>query len=134
MSERVVPGVGRSAARIRTIAVWAVRVALAVQFGAGGAGKVAGSEQMVRMFDDIGAGQWLRVFVGVLEIAGAVGLLVPRLAAAAALGLVALMAGAAVTNVAVLGIAPTVPLVFGVLAAVVAYSRRHQDSRGGRHV
>jgi hypothetical protein len=89
MSERVVPGVVRPAARVRTIVVWAVRVGLAVQFGAGGAGKVAGTEQM---------------------------------------------AGAAVTNVAVLGIAPTVPLVFGVLAAVVAYARRLQHLRGGRHV
>lgn len=138
MSERVLPGVVRPAARVRTVvrtmAVWAVRVALAVQFGVGGAGKIAGSDQMVRMFDDIGAGHWLRVLVGVLEVAGAVGLLVPRLAGPAAAGLVGLMIGAVVTNVAILGSSPIAPLAFGVLAAVVAYARRQQLVVLGRSV
>jgi uncharacterized membrane protein YphA (DoxX/SURF4 family) len=116
------------------VSVWAVRVALAAQFGAGGAGKIAGTDQMVRMFDDIGAGQWFRVLVGVLEIAGAVGLLVPRLAGAAAAGLVGLMIGAVVTNVAILGSSPIPPLAFGVLAAVVAYARRQQLVVLGRSV
>lgn len=66
------------------------------------------------------------VRTGVLEVAGAVGLLVPRLAGLAATGLVALMVGAAATNVVVLAVPPTLPLVFGVLAAVVAMTRRAQ--------
>jgi uncharacterized membrane protein len=97
-----------------------------VQFVAAGATKLLGDAQMVTMFDDIGAGQWLRLLVGVLEVAGGAGLLVPRLAGLAATGLVALMAGAVVTNVVVLAIAPTVPLALGVLAATVAMNRRAQ--------
>ena len=44
----------------------------------------------------IGIGQWFRYLVGVLEIAGAVGVLIPRLSGLAALGLMCLMAGATV--------------------------------------
>jgi len=116
---------GRSG-RARRVAVLVTQVALAVQFIAGGASKLLGSEQMVTMFDDIGAGQWFRLLVGILEVAGGVGLLVPRLTGPAATGLVAMMAGAVITNVFVLGIAPVTPLVFGALAAVVAASRRAQ--------
>ncbi|GAA1559116.1 hypothetical protein GCM10009804_14900 [Kribbella hippodromi] len=124
MSEGVVRSVGRSGARV--VAVWLVQGGLAVQFAVGGASKLFGVEAMVRMFDDIGGGQWLRVAVGLLELAGAISLLVPRLAAVAAGGLILLMAGAAVTNVVFLGTAPTMPLVFGILAGVVAYARRRQ--------
>ncbi len=114
----------RPARRLRKIAVGLVQVALGVQFIAGGATKLLGDAQMVTMFDDIGAGQWFRLLIGLFELAGGIGLLIPRLAGRAATGLVALMAGAVVTNVAVLAISPILPLAFGVLAAVVALTRR----------
>ncbi len=121
------PATGKRSARARRVAVLVVQAALAVQFIAGGASKLLGSEQMVTMFDDIGAGQWLRLLVGILEVAGGLGLLIPRLTGLAATGLVALMVGAIVTNVFVLGIAPVMPLLFGALAAaVVVASRRAQ--------
>uniref|UniRef100_UPI00211D5EFF DoxX family protein n=1 Tax=Streptomyces sp. t99 TaxID=1828172 RepID=UPI00211D5EFF len=47
-------------------------------------------------FDAIGWGGWLMYLTGVLELAGAVGLLVPRMVALAALGLVGVMLGAEV--------------------------------------
>jgi hypothetical protein len=68
--------------RLRERALTAVRVLLPIQFGAGGLMKLAGAEPMVRLFDEIGAGQWLRFLVGVLELAGAVGLLIPALVGA----------------------------------------------------
>jgi putative oxidoreductase len=110
--------------RVRTVAIWVARIGLGAQFVMGGAAKLAGDAQMVAMFDDIGAGQWFRLVVGVLEIAGGIGLLVPRLSRLAAAGLVALMIGAAITNVGVLGTAPTLPLVFGALAGALALVRR----------
>jgi putative oxidoreductase len=117
----------RSAARRgKTAAVWAVQVLLAVQFAAGGLLKATGEESMVAMFTEIGAGQWLRYLVAACELAGALGLLVPRLAGPAALGIVGLMAGATVTNVVILGTSPAVPLAFLLLSAVVAGSRRAQ--------
>lgn len=110
--------------RIRTALSWVLRLGLALQFASGGLLKLFGEAQMTVMFAEIGAGQWLRIVVGALELAGAAGLLVPRLARAAAVGLVALMIGAAVTNVTALGTSPALPLVFLLLAAAVAVSRR----------
>src|SRR3954468_18200265 len=84
------------------IASWVARAFLALVFLGAGTSKLASDPAMVTMFDQIGAGQWLRYLVGTLELAGAVGILVPRLSALAATGLVLLMIGASITNIAVL--------------------------------
>ena len=110
--------------RAGTIALWALQAVLAVQFATGGLLKVTGDPQMVAMFTAIGTGQWLRYVVGALEITGAVGLLVPRLCGLAALGLVGLMVGAAITNVAFLGQSPVVPAAFLLVSALIAWRRR----------
>jgi hypothetical protein len=77
---------------------------------------------MVDLFDKIGFGQWFRYVVGTLEVAAVVGLLVPRLAGLAALGLVGLMVGAVATEL-LIGGNPVSALAFGVLAALVAWGR-----------
>ncbi len=107
-----------------TVGVWILRLVLTFEFAAAGIMKLAGNEQMVAMFGEVGVGQWLRYAVGALEVAGAIGVLVPRLCGLAALGLVGLMGGAVLTNVVVLGVSPVVPLVMLVVAAVVAWARR----------
>ena len=114
----------RPAARRRAgrVARWVLQGGLALLFGMAGLTKLAGSPEMVQLFSDIGAGQALRYLVGALEVAAAVGLLVPRLAGPAALGLVVLMAGATVTNVAVLGVSPALTLGLLVAAAVLAWA------------
>jgi uncharacterized membrane protein len=61
--------------------------------------------------------------VGALEVAGAVGLLVPRLAGLAALGLAALMAGATVTNLFVIDESPWLPVGLLLVSAVIAWGR-----------
>jgi uncharacterized membrane protein YphA (DoxX/SURF4 family) len=110
--------------RLGTVGLWVVQVVLAVEFVSAGLMKLSGNEQMVGMFTEIGAGQWLRFLVGALEVAGALGLLIPRLCGLAGLGLAALMTGAVITNVFVLGYSPVIALVFLVLAGVVAWFRR----------
>jgi uncharacterized membrane protein YphA (DoxX/SURF4 family) len=114
-------------AQARHIGLWAVRVILAAQFVAGGALKLTADPAMVAMFNDIGAGDWLRLLVGVCEVGGGVGLLAPRLVRPAATGLVLLMAGAAVTNVVALGTSPAIPLTLLALAAVVATPPTRKD-------
>ncbi|GAA1844469.1 DoxX family protein [Asanoa iriomotensis] len=104
--------------------VWIPQVLLALAIGGGGLAKLFGDPAMVDLFADIGAGQWFRYLVGSLELTGAVGLVIPRLAFAAALGLTGLLAGAAVTNVAVLGVSPLVPVAYLAVAALLAYARR----------
>jgi uncharacterized membrane protein len=114
----------RRTVRPGTVALWVLQVVLAASFVGAGLQKLSGSPVMVDMFAQIGAGQWLRYLVGTLEIAGALGLLIPRLCGLAALGLVGLMVGAVITNVFVLGASPVVPLGFLLVAAVIAWFRR----------
>ncbi|WP_204985306.1 DoxX family protein [Micromonospora globbae] len=111
--------------RAASMGRWVLQVFLAVQIASGGVLKLIGDARMVDLFTDIGMGQWLRYLVGVCEVAAAVGLLVPRLAALAALGLSGLMAGAVVTNL-LIGVNPAMPAAFLLVAGVIVYSRRAQ--------
>jgi len=118
-----------TATRIRkvrpgTVGLWILQLFLASQFGMTGLMKLSGNELMVDMFNDIGAGQWFRYLVGALEVAGALGLLIPRLCGLAALGLVGVMTGAVVTNIFVLGYSPVVALAYLLGAGLVAWFRR----------
>ncbi|HWL99194.1 MAG TPA: DoxX family protein [Nocardioidaceae bacterium] len=110
---------------VATVALWLLSASLALPVAMGGVAKLLGDQQMVDMFTDIGTGQWLRILVGGLEIAGAVGLAFPRVAGLAAAGLILLMLGAVVTNLVVLHISPVPPLIFLALAVGVATLRRH---------
>ena len=58
------------------------------------------------MFANTGIGQWFRYGVGALELAGAVGVMIPPLSGLAALGLVCQMVGATLTNLFVFGTSP----------------------------
>jgi uncharacterized membrane protein YphA (DoxX/SURF4 family) len=107
-----------------TVVLWILQLVLAFEFASAGLMKLSGNQLMVDMFSDIGAGQWLRFLVGALEVAGALGLLIPRLCGLAALGLTALMTGAVITNVFVLGYSPVVALALLILAGVIAWFRR----------
>ncbi len=113
-------------ARARGIAVltWLPRVVLALVFVGAGFAKLAGDPAMLQLFDAIGAGQGLRYVVGALELAGAIGVLVPRLCGLAAIGLALLMIGASITNVVVLGVSPAFTLLLFVLAAFTVWLRR----------
>jgi uncharacterized membrane protein YphA (DoxX/SURF4 family) len=109
--------------RAWTIVLWVLQVGLASQFAGAGFAKVSGDPSMVEMFDSIGAGQWLRIFVGALELAGVVGLLIPALCGLAGLGLAALMVGATITNVFVLHVDTTLTIIFFLVACVIAWGR-----------
>jgi uncharacterized membrane protein YphA (DoxX/SURF4 family) len=114
--------------RLATIGLWTLQVLLAVVFVVGsGAPKLFGEAYAVQIFEDLGTGPWLRVVVGLLEIAGGIGLLVPRLAGLAASCLVALMVGATGAQLFLLseGYWYT-PVILGVLLAVVAVARRRE--------
>jgi putative oxidoreductase len=105
----------------RTALLWSAQIVLAVFFMIAAAPKLSGAHSAVHSFAQIGVGQWLRYLVGTAELAGAIGLLIPRLAGLAATGLAADMAGATIVNIAVVpsaAVALTIPLclVFAVIA------------------
>jgi putative oxidoreductase len=80
----------------------------------------------VELFDQIGIGQWFRVVTGVVEVAGAVALLVPGLASIGALWLGFTMVCAVATHVFILHNSPVAAIVLGLLNALVVYLRRDE--------
>jgi len=108
----------------RNVALWVLQAALAFQFAGGGLLKLTAAPEMVDLFADVGAGQWLRYVVGALEVAGAVGLLIPRLSGLAALGLAALLVGATVTNLFVIDQSPWLAIALLLVSALIAWGRR----------
>jgi uncharacterized membrane protein YphA (DoxX/SURF4 family) len=118
--------------RLTSLLLWAAQIPLAAIFVLAAQPKLTGSPGMVQEFGHIGAGQWMRYFVGIAELAGAVGLLTPWLAGLAAAGLAADMAGATIINATVLHGLPQYNGLWvetGLLCAwggLIAYGRRQQ--------
>lgn len=120
-----------TAPRSRTLnrVLWAAQILLALfMIFASGLPKIFGVEFAVQIFDQIGIGQWFRYLVGALEVAGGIGLLIPRLAGLAALCLVGLMIGATITNLGIIDLASSAPMSIGlgVVFAVIAWVRRDE--------
>ena len=118
-------------------ALWTVQVLLALLFlFAGGMKLVLPIEEMTR--DMPMPGPFLR-FIGVVEVLGALGLVLPGLlrirpglTPLAAAGLVIVMIGATVVSFVRSGVLiALMPLVVGLLAAFVAYGRWQLEPHGG---
>ena len=101
--------------------VWGVRILLALAFGAAGAAKLAGAPQMVQVFDAIGFGQWFRYVTGLVEVGGAVLLLVPATGFLGGLLLFATMVCAVATHLALIGGNPAPAVVLAALSGFVAW-------------
>jgi putative oxidoreductase len=117
--------------RLTSVLLWAVQIPLAVLFVTVAVSKLKGGHQSVQEFSLIGAGQWLRYFVGTAELAGAIGLLTPWLAGLAAAGLAVDMAGASIVNATVLhnttfGSMVWMTLPLCAVFVLLAYGRRQQ--------
>jgi putative oxidoreductase len=119
----ILPPAPTARRRALTVTLWALQALLAFQFAGGGWLKLSGAPVMVEMFAAIGAGQWLRFLVGALEVAGAIGLLIPRLSGLAALGLCALMLGAIATNMLILKVDSSVAIILLAMCALVVWGR-----------
>jgi putative oxidoreductase len=119
-------------ARATTAAVaWVLSVLLALVFISAGIAKIAGAEtfwlQAAAMH---GFPAWMRVLVGIFEIAGGIALLVPALAIYGAIGLGILMIPAAITQAVSGQPGLYVPIVLFVLLMIVGWRRDPVTMRG----
>ncbi|WP_017591027.1 DoxX family protein [Nocardiopsis potens] len=119
------PAAGRATAL--TVLAWVLQVLCFAAFAMFGSGKLLGWPDHVQVFEEIGMGQWLRYAVGAAEVAGALLLLVPRLAGLAALGLAVIVVGAVLTHLFILVDSGwTTPAVLTVLLLAVAWIRKRE--------
>ncbi len=95
---------------------WVIRVGIAVILGIAGSEKFQTNGEWVRIFHQIGWGDWFRYFTGVVELAGAAMVLIPYTVTLGLALLACTMLGAVVTHVAVMkdGAVAVVP---GIMAA-----------------
>ena len=111
--------------RLARLAAWVPQLLLAAAMLGAGAGKLAGTRDMVELFEAVGVGQWFRVLTGLVEVSAGLLLLLPRTAGASALLLVApTMTGALLTELFIRRQSPVAPLVLLALALTVAWLRR----------
>ena len=115
--------------RLRNAGLWVLQIAGAAMFFMAGTPKLTGAENMIQVFAAVGLGQWLRYFTGILEVVGAVALLVPNFAGLAALWLTAVMVAAVIAHLTVLGGSPAIPLALLIGMAIVAWGRRERTAR-----
>jgi uncharacterized membrane protein YphA (DoxX/SURF4 family) len=111
--------------------VWIVQIILAAIFMLHGIALISPPEPMKAVFDALPFSREFLVGIGVLEVLGAIGLILPwslniapKLTPLAAAGLSIIMLGAVVTHVSRGEIPQMIPtLVITLLAAFVAYAR-----------
>ncbi len=82
----------------KNVAIWVLKILLAATFLMVGIQKLRGGAAWVDLFAMAGYPEWFRMVVGVIEIIGGVGLLIPAFAAYAAIALAVVMFGATFTQ------------------------------------
>ena len=117
------PNVGARPGKGLNITLWCVQVLLALAFLGASSVKLMGQSEMVGLFEAVGIGQWFRYVTGILELAGAVLIVVPKTRSVGAALLVAIMLGAIATHLFILHSAPIGPLVLLLLSSFVVWGR-----------
>jgi putative oxidoreductase len=109
---------------LQSIPGWILSALLALIFLSVGAMKLMSRPAMVQEFAQVGLGQWFRYFTGILEVAGAICIVVPPLSRWGALLLATVMSGAVVAHLMALHSPPTLPAILLVMVLAVAWLRR----------
>ena len=118
--------VSKSSGGVQVWTVRSLRILLALAFLAAGGAKLASVPAMVQIFDTLGFGQWFRYVTGVVEIAGAVALLIPSYAALGAAWLGITMFFGTLAHLFILHTSPAPALVLLALSAVIVTLERSQ--------
>ena len=110
-------------ARAGLILLELTELTLAAIFFLVGGAKLLGRPDMIRLFHDIGIGQWFRYVTGTVEVTGALLLIIPFLSGAAAIGLGAVMIVASLVELLVLHRPPLAALACLSAHSLIAWRR-----------
>ena len=106
---------------------WLIQIILAMVFLTVGMAKISGVESAVKMFEQIGLGQWFRYVTGAIEVTAAILLLFGPYATLGAGMIVMTMVGAVMTHLWWIGGSVLPPVLLGGAASVLIYLRRLSD-------
>ena len=120
--------------RMRSVTLWTIQGALALLFLFAGGIKLILPASVLSAQIALSLPIWFIRFIGVIEVAGALGLILPQLTRIkpfltplAACGLALEMIGATIVTVITMGVIPALtPLIVGLLALLVAYGCGHR--------
>ena len=124
MSVSIAATRGAATGRPLDILLWCVQAFLALVFVSASWAKLVGEPEMVALFTAVGVGQWLRYVTGILELAGAVLIMVPNTSRIGSGLLATIMLGALTAHLFILHVPPTTPDVLFLLSGFVVWGRR----------
>jgi putative oxidoreductase len=126
-----------NAVKVKSVALsiseWGLRLLLAAVFVYAGMQKFpsAPGAPWVKVFDNIGIGQWFRYFTGIVEVVGGCLVAAPRATSIAVPLLACTMVGAFLVHLAVVGTGPQTIAVSVLLAALLAVWLLHRRRSAG---
>lgn len=101
-----------------------LRLVAAAAFLAAGIAKLAGVPMMVEIFGHIGLGQWLRTVTGLVEVTGAIALLIPVSAGPGGLLLAVTMCFAIFIHLFIIGGSPVPAIVLLLITGGITWLHR----------
>ena len=110
----------------RKIGLWALRILVAGLFLLPGFMKLIGQPMMVQEFETVGLGQWFRYATGVIEVIGAIMVLIPPVSALGGCLLLLVDVGAFVAQVTVIQVDWIHTVVIGIVIGLLIYLQRQQ--------
>lgn len=124
MSGNIAATRGAATGRRLDILLWCVQIFLALVFVNASVAKLAGAPEMVALFTAVGSGRWFRYVTGILELTGAVLIVVPKTRRIGAALIATIMLGALAAHLFILRVPPTTPAVLFLLSGLVVWGRR----------
>ena len=104
--------------------LWAAMAIVTIVMLMGGVMKLSGNPAALKSFADLGLPSWFGTFIGVCEIAGAIGLWLRRTSMLAAMGIAAIMLGAVYYHFSFPPLSAGVPAMVVLACSLYIVSRR----------
>ena len=121
MSDHVAGIRGAATGRTINVLLWCVQALLAFVFVNAAWAKLAGNPEMVALFTAVGSGQWFRYVTGILELTGAVLIVLPTTRRVGAALLATVMLGAIPVHLFILHVPLTTPGILFVMSGCVVW-------------
>lgn len=105
-------------------ALWIAMALISLVMLMGGFAKLTGNEMALKSFADLGLPSWFGTFIGVCEIAGAIGLWLRRTSMLAAMGIAVIMVGAVYYHISFPPVQAGIPALVVLILSGWVVSRR----------